>query len=319
MAGFIKAVRSQAKLRAAIDGPAGSGKTFSGLRLAFALKAMGLATKIAVIDTENNSASLYANEAPDGEPWEFDALNLTRYGPDDFTHAINEAARLKYDCIFIDSLTHAWQGQGGALDLVDQKGGKFQAWKDVTPMHRKMIDTILRSPAHVIATMRSKMEHIMEKDDKGAVTVRKIGLAPIQREGAEYEFTVYGSMDWAHQIKVTKSRCSALQDATTVKPGPTFWAPLVDWLKSAEPSAMVPEEPTVIAPPAPAEVKPTREFLTSLIQATTTAEQLEATRPALRDAMEKKHISGRDGAALKVKFDEHAAKLKATPADPIPT
>lgn len=242
MSKFTKAVRSQRKVHAAIDGPSGAGKTFTALRLAFSLVDAGMATRVAVIDTENSSASLYATEQPDGRAWDFDTLNLKKFGPDQFTDAINEAVKEKYDAVVIDSLSHAWIGEGGALDIVDNKGGnKFTAWKDVTPMHRRMIDTIIRCPAHIIVTMRSKTEYVLEDDEKGKKVPRKIGVAPVQRDGMEYEFDLYASMDWGHQIKVSKSRCSRMQDATTVKPGPGFWAPLFDWLNTASETTPCPQ------------------------------------------------------------------------------
>jgi len=241
MGAFTKAVRSQRKLRAAIDGPSGAGKTYTMLRLAHAMKATGLCSRIALIDTENNSASLYAGEAPDGEPWEFDTLNLKQFSPDQFTSAIKTAAREGYDCVVVDSLSHAWVGSGGALDLVDQKGGnKFTAWKDVTPLHRGMIDAIIQSPIHVLCTMRSKTEYVLEDVD-GKKVPRRIGVAPVQREGMEYEFDIYVSTDWTHQLKVTKSRCSPMNAATTIKAGPTFWKPLFDWMASAAPVNTAPQ------------------------------------------------------------------------------
>lgn len=322
MAGFIKAVRSQRKLRAAFDGPAGAGKTFTSLRLAFALVAAGLAKRVGVIDSEANSASLYAGEAPDGKPWDFDVLELKKFGPDEYTAAINLGVKSGFDVLVVDSLSHAWVGAGGALELKDQKGGNsFAAWKDITPMQRRMVDTIIGCNAHVVATMRSKVEYVLEEDEKGKKVPRKIGMAPVQRDGLEYEFDIYGSVDDSSQLKVTKTRCAILHKATTVKAGPTFWAPLFDWLQSAEPSAprdVSEAEFVPTKPAAPTEAKPTVASLTSLILATATEAELEATRPALREAMEKKHISRHDGTALKVKFDEHAARLKANAADPIP-
>ena len=252
MSKFTRAVRSQRKVHAAIDGPSGAGKTFTALRLAFSLVDAGMATRVAVIDTEHNSASLYATEAPDGRAWEFDTLNLKNFKPDNFSDAINEAVKEKYDVIVIDSLSHAWVGEGGALDIVDNKSGnKFTAWKDVTPMHRKMIDTIIRCPAHIIATMRSKTEYVLEDDKDGKKVPRKIGVAPVQRDGMEYEFDLYASMDWSHQIKVSKSRCPRMQDATTVKPDPAFWRPLFDWLNTANDAPQ--PEPVTVSPPVATE------------------------------------------------------------------
>lgn len=237
---FKAAKRQNRKLRAAIDGPSGSGKSYSALRLAFALKAAGLCKNIAAIDTESESLSLYAGESPDGIPWQFDTLNLKQFSPTQFTASISEAVKHGYDCIVIDSLSHAWIGKDGALDLVDKKDvvNKFTAWKDVTPMHREMIDAITGCKAHIIVTMRSKTEYVMETDtNKQGKTIqvpRKIGMAPVQRDGMEYEFDIYGSMDWSHQFKISKSRCSIMQDRTAVKPGPSFWNPLFEWLEGIE-------------------------------------------------------------------------------------
>lgn len=245
MAGFTKAVRSRRKLKAAFDGVSGAGKTFSALRLAFSLVDAGMGSKVAVIDSESGSASLYANEAPDGRPWEYDCLELHQFGPDQYTAAINLAFKSGYDILVIDSLSHAWNAEGGALDMVDRKGGnKFTAWKDITPLHRRMVDAIINAPGHVIVTMRSKTEYVMETDDRGRSVPRKIGMAPVQRDGMEYEFDVYASIDSTQQIRISKSRCSAINGMTGIKPGPQFWAPLFDWLNSAtaSPAAAYAEE-----------------------------------------------------------------------------
>lgn len=234
---FRKARRAGVKLRAAIDGPSGGGKSVSALRLAHCLKRAGLGTKIAVIDTENESADLYAGEVfGNDEPFEFDTMVLKQYSPSMYKACITAAEENGYDIVVIDSLSHAWIGEGGALDLVDQKGGnRFTAWKDITPMQRQMVDKMIQSKAHIIATMRTKVEYILEthtnKDGKEVSVPRKIGMAPIQREGLEYEFGIYGSMDWTNQIKITKSRCQAMNNATAIKPGDEFWMPLINWLK----------------------------------------------------------------------------------------
>lgn len=227
---FKKAERTKLKGRIALDGPSGSGKSYTALRAAFAL-----GKRVAVIDTEYGSASKYAGESPDGTPWEFDVCELKDYGPDKYCQAINAAAKSGYDVIVIDSLSHAWTGEGGALDMVDRKasegrGNSFTAWRDVTPMHRRMIDTILACPAHIIATMRTQTEYVMEPDEKGRLVPKKIGTKPIQRAGVEYEFDVVGDIDIDHILKITKSRCSVLQDARAVKPNAEFWTPFKAWL-----------------------------------------------------------------------------------------
>lgn len=232
---FKKAARTSRKIRLAVDGPSGAGKTFSLLRLAHAFQAAGLCHKIAVIDSENGGSESYAGDAPDGTPWDFDVLNLTTYSPTTYVQALAAACEAGYDCVVIDSLSHAWVGKDGALDLVDRKGGRFDAWKDVTPLQRQMIDSIIQCPAHVLVTMRTKSEYVVERDERGKSVPRKVGMAPVQRDGLEFEFDVYGTIDLEHAIRITKSRCSAMQDAYAVKPGPDFWKPLVKWLSTAEP------------------------------------------------------------------------------------
>lgn len=228
---FKPASKQQSRLRMTIDGPAGSGKTYTALRFAHALAG---GRPIAFIDTERGSASKYAGEAPDGVPWAFDVIELTTFSPETYTEGIEAAGRAGYVVLVIDSLSHAWEGKGGALEIKDRVGGnQFTAWRAVTPMHNRMIDAILQSPCHVITTMRSRMEYIQDTDEHGKVLgVRKVGMAPIQRPGMEYEMDVVCDVDWAHILTVSKSRCSALQDARREKPGPEFVVPLIEWLSS---------------------------------------------------------------------------------------
>jgi uncharacterized protein YjhX (UPF0386 family) len=199
---FQKAVRQQLKGRIAIDGPSGSGKTFTALRLATALAKGG---KIAVVNTESGAVQKYIGLNPDGVPWDFDICELNSFAPTAYAEAIIEAGKADYSVLVIDSLSHAWEGEGGALEMVTNASArnKFTAWKDVTPMHNRMIGSILRSPCHVIATMRSKVEYILEDDGKGKQVPRKVGMAPVQRAGMEYEFDLYCSMDWDHVLRVS--------------------------------------------------------------------------------------------------------------------
>lgn len=229
MARFKQAVRSQARLRLGIDGPSGSGKSYTALRLAFAIPD----ARVAVIEAgENASMLLYEGEAPDGVPWNFLHAELKgNYAPGEYVAAIEDAAREGANVIIIDSLSHAWAGAGGALDQVGAAGFTDKdGWRKVTPQHNKMVDAILQSPCHVIATLRSKTEYVIENDDKGRSVPKKIGMAPIQRAGMEYEFTIYGSLDHSHTLTVTKSRCSAVQDAIVHKPGANFMGPVIDWM-----------------------------------------------------------------------------------------
>jgi hypothetical protein len=231
MSSFRKAVREQARARVAIDGPAGGGKSFTALRLAFAL-----GSKVAAIDTEFGSLSKYAGDSPDGEgPFDFAVLELKRFSPSDYIAAIRDAEQSRFDVLVIDSLSHAWVGEGGILDQADKSQGRngFAKWADLTPQHRKLIDAMLGSPLHLIATMRSKTEWVLEKDERtGKTAPRKIGTAPVQRDGMEYEFDLAVSVDQEHLARVHKTRCQAMDGATAPKPTAGFFKPYVDWLRT---------------------------------------------------------------------------------------
>jgi hypothetical protein len=227
---FKQATRTQSRLRMTIDGPAGSGKTYTALRFAHALAAGG---KIAAIDTERGSMSKYVGEAPDGIPWQFDVVELIQFSPEKYTELINLAGKSGYAVLIIDSLSHAWEGVGGALDIKDRQGGNsFAAWRNVTPIHNRMVDAILQSPCHIITTMRSRMEYVQETNEQGKIMIRKVGMAPIQRPGMEYEFDLVCDLDYAHVMTVSKSRCPAVADLKVEKPGPAFIAPVLEWLQS---------------------------------------------------------------------------------------
>lgn len=238
---FQKATRKQAKARVAIDGPAGSGKTYTAL---IAAKSLANGGKIAVIDTERGSASLYADE------FDFDVLELNNFNPRNYIQAIREAEREGYSVVVIDSMSHAWEGEGGVLDMHDaaikrqKTENSFTAWKDVTPVHREFVDAMLQSPCHIIATMRAKMEYVQEGGK-----VRKIGLAPVQRAGTEYEFTLVCDMDVEHTLIVSKSRCKPLADKTQKFPDVHFFNVFRDWLNSGD--AYVPQPVKVEAPKQP--------------------------------------------------------------------
>jgi hypothetical protein len=226
---FTHATKKQAKLRLAIIGPSGSGKTYTALTIA-----TGLGGKIAVIDTEHGSASKYS------DIFDFDTLELSEFAPITYVEAIGAAASAGYDVLIIDSLSHAWIGKGGALEQVDniakrtQSHNTFTAWRDVTPSHNAMVEAIVQSPCHVIVTMRSKTEYVMETNEKGKITPRKVGVAPIQRDGLEYEFDVVADMTLDNDLIISKTRCPAMFGKIVNKPTAEFTAPLVKWLTDGE-------------------------------------------------------------------------------------
>lgn len=240
MGGFKKAVRTQAKARIAIAGPSGSGKTMTALKIARGL--VGPGGKIAVIDTEKNSASLYADVT------DFDTLDFAPpFQPRRYIKALELAEENGYDAIIVDSISHEWNGSGGVQEMVDavlrrlKTSNTMLGWKEVTPQHNEFVDKLVRTDAHLIATVRSKTAYEIDKDDKGRTTVKKLGLAPIQREGLEFEFTVFADMDLNHSLTVTKSRMAALQDKTIHHPDESLGRKIAEWLGTAE--ALQPAQP----------------------------------------------------------------------------
>lgn len=231
---FKPATREKSRLRMTIDGPAGSGKTYTALRFAHAL-AQAYGGKIAFIDTEHGSASKYVGDSPDGITWQFDVVELTSFSPEQYTQLIQEASKDgNYSVLVIDSLSHAWEGVGGALEIKDRaSGNNYTAWRTVTPIHNRMVDAILQSPLHIITTMRSRMEYVQDTNEQGrVVAVRRVGMAPVQRPGTEYEFDVVIDIDYAHIATISKSRCPAIADMKAEKPGPALMQPIIEWLQS---------------------------------------------------------------------------------------
>lgn len=260
MVTFKRALKNESKLRMAIAGPPGSGKTWTALLLASALAGEA---GVAVIDTERGSASKYS------DLYAFDVLELDSYHPTTYIEAIADAARAGYGVVVIDSLSHAWNGPGGLLEIVenakkrDHGGNSFTAWKDATPLQNRLVDALTRAPVHIIATMRTKTEYVLEKDERGRTVPRKVGMAPIQRDGMEYEFDIFAEMQHDNTMLVQKSRCSRLAGATIPKPGADVAAILADWLRGEVAASPTPAQagatrPPVAGAPAVPVLKPPR-------------------------------------------------------------
>ena len=225
---FQRAKRLQSKLRLGITGTSGSGKTYSALLLA-----AGLGGRIAMIDTENGSGSLYANIC------DYDVCTLNApYTVERYLTALKEAEKAGYDVIIIDSLSHEWSGEGGILeqhDLITEKmrGNSFSSWRPVLQNHNKLLSAILASPAHIIATMRSKTTYAQIENDRGRTEIKKIGLAPVQRDGMEYEFGVVFDLNSEHVATVSKDR-TGLFDGQAFNINSQTGELLRDWLNSCE-------------------------------------------------------------------------------------
>lgn len=220
-----KAERKKAKLRLGIAAPSGAGKTYSALLMAF-----GLGGKVGLIDTEHGSGDLYANLG------DYDIIPIEApYTVNKYVQAIKSFEEAGYTTIIIDSLSHAWAGDGGLLDkqgkMADRGTNSFAAWRTITPEHNALVDAMLRSPCHIIATMRAKQEYVLETNDKGKQQPKKVGMAPVQREGMEYEFTVMLDVDMHHIASASKDRTS-LFDGRFFKIGQDTGKELLGWLET---------------------------------------------------------------------------------------
>lgn len=190
-----KAKREKIFTKIALMAPSGGGKTYSSLRLATGMaeeieKETGKPAKILMLNTEQSRGQYYANE------FDYDIIDMEApHNPERYVEAINFAVDQGYDILIIDSSSHEWEGEGGCLDLQQQAGGTYQAWKKITPRHNAFISAIADSPIHIIATMRGKDQYEMTQDERGKKTVQKLGVGAKQRDGFEYEFTVTFLLD----------------------------------------------------------------------------------------------------------------------------
>jgi len=227
---FRKAERKKAKLRLGIAGPPGSGKTYSAL-----LIAQGLGGKIAMVDTEHGSGDLYAHLL------DYDIAPLEPpYTPTKYREYIETADKAGYNVLILDSLSHAWEGEGGMLEMHDKATkarndkNSFNAWRDITPEHNRLVDAILKTRLHIIVTLRSKIAYEVQKDERTGKNVPvKIGLKPIFREGIEYEFTtVFDMSQEDHLATSSKDRTQIFDGKTPFTPSAETGKVLLEWLET---------------------------------------------------------------------------------------
>ncbi|WP_198331382.1 ATP-binding protein [Psychrobacter aquimaris] len=186
MSRFTKAERKKAKLRLALAGVSGCGKTYSALRIA-----TGMGGNIAVIDTENDSSSLYASE------FDFSSISLSDHSPEAYIKAIKDATQEGFDIVIVDSLSHVWTFCKAEIDKVAEKtfkGNSWAAWSKVTPRYDALIQCLIQSDVHIITTMRAKTE-TAQVEVNGRKKVVKLGMKTEMRDGIEYEFTTVIDID----------------------------------------------------------------------------------------------------------------------------
>ena len=226
--GFQKAQRIVKKARIGLCGVAGSGKTLSALKIA-----LGIGKRIALVDTENNSSVLYADRI------DFDVLNIEPpFEIEKYIQAIHQAEAAGYEVLILDSISHAWAGEGGLLDtqgkMADGGMNSFTAWRKLTPQHNAFIEAMIRSKLHLIATMRSKMDYVVEMNEKGKSVPKKVGLAPVQREGMDYEFDIVFDLDLNHNALSTKDRSSLFDGKLVSRPDENIGKQILEWLERGQ-------------------------------------------------------------------------------------
>jgi len=240
-----KAQRKRAKLRLGIAAPSGGGKTLGALLLAYGmmkelysqLSDEELWAKIAVIDSESGSGDLYVGyEVNNLKIGEYNTITLDPpFEATKYTQSIEICEKAGIEVIIIDSTSHLWAGEGGLLEqqglIAKRTGNSYTAWRDITPQHNNFIDKMLQSSSHIIATMRSKQEYVQEKNDQGKTIVRKLGLNPVQRDGMEYEFTIFLEIDAQHNAFGSKDR-TGLVDQKYFVITPEVGERLMRWLES---------------------------------------------------------------------------------------
>jgi hypothetical protein len=239
-----RAQRKRAKLRCGLIGASGSGKTMSALKLAF-----GLGERVGLVDTEHASSEMYADLG------EYDVIQLDApYTVARYREAIQAFEKAGYGTIVVDSLSHSWASEGGLLDKQNSlvTSGKykssFDAWREVTPDFTRLVEELLNSPAHILCTLRTKVEWVVEKDERGRNVPRKIGTSPIHRDTLEYELGLVFELSDNHYARASKDRMNLFDgwsNIITEEVGKT----IREWLDGGAPE--------VLKPPAP---KPERKL-----------------------------------------------------------
>lgn len=227
MSRFTIAERKKAKLRLALAGVSGCGKTYSALRIA-----KGMGGNIAFIDTENDSSSLYAND------FSFSSINLHDHSPESYIKAIDDAEREGFDIIIIDSLSHVWVFCKAEVDKVAAKtfnGNSWAAWSKVTPRYDALIQRIIQSRSHIITTMRAKTETAQQEQANGKKKVVKLGMKTEMRDGIEYEFTTVIDIDHeTNGAAVSKDRTNIFRGRDRLPLDENIGISLIEWLNTGK-------------------------------------------------------------------------------------
>lgn len=223
------AQRHMSRIKMALQGPAGSGKTYTALLLAKGL--VGTYEKVAIIDTENGSADLYSHLGP------YHVLTLSEpFSPERYIQAIEQCEQAGIECIILDSITQCWDF---LLDFHSSLiGNSFTNWGKVTPRQKAFVNKILQSHAHIIATMRVKQEYVLNEKN-GKTVPEKVGLKAVQRDGMDYEFTIVFDLDSNHFANCTKDRTGLFVNQPLFKINESTGTQILDWLTKSSPNAAI--------------------------------------------------------------------------------
>lgn len=230
-----KAERKRAKIKMALQGPSGSGKTYSSLLLAYGL--CKNFEKVAIIDSENGSANLYAHLG------KYNVLNIRPpFSPEKYIEAISTCERAGMEVIIIDSISAEWEGSGGILDIHSHMtGNSFTAWGKLTPRHNEFVQSILQSPLHVIGTIRSKQDYILSERN-GKIVPEKVGLKGITRDGIDYDCTLVFDLDIKHNATTSKDRTGLFMDKPEFKISSDTGKRILDWCNQPPEVESIPDK-----------------------------------------------------------------------------
>jgi len=239
------ATRESILLRAGISGTSGGGKTKTALVVATRMvERLGLGP-VFVIDSENKSALRYAYSPRSKQGYRFKHVPMPEddYGPAAYMAAMDYCESQGAGVVVIDSLSHAWNGINGVLEQVDQVTAQSRShntwsegWKVMTPVHNRLIQRVISSSAHVIFTLRSKADWVVQENAQGKKEPHKVGLAPIQRDGVEYEGDLFCEMTAPDNVlTISKSRCDRLVPGEVIRrPGVDFADVIIEWIEDSE-------------------------------------------------------------------------------------
>ena len=237
MSGLRQARRSATKARVIFEGPAGSGKTMGALLMADGLKReLELSGPVVVVDTERGSSDAYENAVSGG----FQVADLEApYTPERFVEKLKVAEDANASVIIIDSISHAWSGSGGCLELNDAlakskyRGNSWSAWSETKLRWRRMLERIIASPAHIIVTGRSKTE-TAQVDEGGRKKVVRLGMKLESEDSLIYEMQVgFSVVHEQHYATVTKDRTGVFVDRDPEVTTPEFGERLGKWIKGS--------------------------------------------------------------------------------------